>query len=43
MVRLWIWRVQNGLSEIEDIPERYYKRVKEQYKEVTGEEFPNKG
>lgn len=28
MVNLWVYKVQKGLSSIEDVPERYLAQVK---------------
>ena len=29
MIKLWVWKIKNGLSTIENVPDRYKKAVEE--------------
>lgn len=30
MVKLWVWRIENGINTIKDVPERYLYQVKKE-------------
>jgi hypothetical protein len=30
MVSLWVWRIQNGMNTIDDVPERHKEQVKKE-------------